>query len=62
MAQFINHPCDPNVQFRLEGETVWCEAIRSILLAEELSLDYKFSKDSDDHLLLRPTEMPWEDK
>lgn len=46
-AQFINHCCEPNVRFRVDGGAVWCSAIQDIAAGEELTLDYKFPRDAE---------------
>ena len=45
-AEYINHCCEPNVRFHGDGNEVWCQAIRDIRAGEELTIDYKFPRDS----------------
>jgi uncharacterized protein len=42
-AELINHSCDPNCRFSINGNEAWIVSIRSIAPEEELMLDYRFS-------------------
>lgn len=42
-AEFINHSCDPNLRWRVDGDHVLCQSTRVIAAGEELTLDYHFS-------------------
>ena len=41
IARFINHSCQPNCHFEIEGKTIWIRASRDIRRGEELTYDYK---------------------
>jgi hypothetical protein len=42
-AELINHSCDPNCRFDINGHEAWIVSVRSIAPEEELLLDYRFS-------------------
>ncbi len=46
-ARFINHSCDPNCDYRIEGRRVLIYALRDIAAGEELSIDYSFGADGE---------------
>jgi uncharacterized protein len=41
-AEVINHSCNPNTRYRLVGDHVYCQSIRTIEPGEELTADYRF--------------------
>jgi hypothetical protein len=41
-AEFINHSCDPNLEWRIVKGHVLCHSLRVIESGEELTLDYRF--------------------
>ena len=41
LARFINHSCQPNCHFEIDGKTIWIRASRDIRRGEELTYDYK---------------------
>lgn len=41
-ARFINHSCDPNCDAVIEDGRIWIEAIRPIVVGEELAYDYAY--------------------
>jgi len=45
-AELINHCCDPNLVRRRIGGHIYYYSRRRIRPGEELSVDYRFSKDS----------------
>jgi uncharacterized protein len=45
---FINHSCEPNAGFRIEGTTAELHAIRDIAAGEEILFDYSTTLDEDD--------------
>ncbi len=44
-ARFINHSCDPNCESVIEGGRVYIDALRDINPGEELTYDYKLTRD-----------------
>ena len=48
VARFINHSCKPNCESRIEKGCIVIYAIQNILAGEELTYDYKFSKEDHD--------------
>jgi hypothetical protein len=48
IARYINHSCDPNCETVLQGERVFIEAVRDIVVGEELLMDYRLQVDTDD--------------
>ena len=44
-AELINHCCEPNCEFRKDGDQRWVSSLREIAAGEELLLDYHFPKD-----------------
>jgi SET domain-containing protein len=40
IARFINHSCQPNCWFEIDGRTIWIRASRSIEPGEEITYDY----------------------
>lgn len=42
-SSFINHSCEPNVEFHEKGRHVWIRSIRDIQAGEELLLDYNLN-------------------
>ncbi len=44
-SKYINHSCDPNCEFEVEGKQIWVYALKSIKPDEELSCDYGFDFD-----------------
>jgi SET domain-containing protein len=47
IARFINHSCEPNCDYRIEGRRVLIHAARDIAAGEELSIDYSFGADGE---------------
>jgi hypothetical protein len=45
-AQLINHCCKPNCRFIRQQGRIWVASLRPIDPGEELTLDYRFPKDS----------------
>src|SRR4051794_22216368 len=45
---FINHSCEPNAGFRIEGTAADLHAIRDIAAGEEILFDYSTTLDEDD--------------
>jgi hypothetical protein len=45
---FINHSCEPNAGFKIEGMTADLYAIRDIAVGEEILFDYSTTLDEDD--------------
>ena len=41
IARFVNHACEPNCYFEVDGKTIWIRALRDIRRGEELTYDYK---------------------
>jgi uncharacterized protein len=48
MDDFINHSCEPNAGFHIEGTTADLYAIRDIAPGEEILFDYSTTLDEDD--------------
>ena len=44
-AELINHCCEPNCKFRIEGDRAWVAATQPIEAGAELLLDYNFPRD-----------------
>jgi hypothetical protein len=49
---FINHSCEPNAGFRIEGTTADLHAIRDIEAGEEILFDYSTTLDEDDFTMV----------
>jgi uncharacterized protein len=47
-ARFINHACDPNCESEIEGGRVFIDAIRDIMLGDELNYDYQIGRERGD--------------
>jgi SET domain-containing protein len=45
-AELINHCCEPNSKFRIQGGRAWIASLKAIEPGTELVLDYNFSKDA----------------
>jgi len=45
---YINHSCEPNAGFKIEGTTADLHAIRDISAGEEILFDYSTTLDEDD--------------
>ena len=48
LARFINHSCSPNCESRIERNCIMIYALRDIAAGEELTYDYKFSRETAD--------------
>lgn len=48
LDDFINHSCEPNAGFRIEGTIADLYAIRNIAAGEEILFDYSTTLDEDD--------------
>ncbi|MBI4906266.1 MAG: tetratricopeptide repeat protein [Acidobacteria bacterium] len=46
-AELLNHCCEPNTRLGVRQGRVWVISLRRILPGEELTLDYRFPKDSE---------------
>jgi SET domain-containing protein len=44
-AQYINHSCDPNLRAEIRREHILYISKRPVGIGEELTVDYRFSKD-----------------
>ena len=49
---FINHSCEPNAGFRIEGTTADLFSIRDIRAGEEILFDYATTLDEDDFTMV----------
>lgn len=45
---YINHSCEPNAGFKIEGTTADLHALRDIAAGEEILFDYSTTLDEDD--------------
>ncbi len=41
-ARWINHSCDPNCDAVIDDNRIWIEALRDIVVGEELAYDYAY--------------------
>ncbi|MFA5259080.1 MAG: SET domain-containing protein-lysine N-methyltransferase [Candidatus Pacearchaeota archaeon] len=48
-ARLINHSCEPNCKYKLEGLKIWIISIKPIKLGEELSYDYGYDLEDYKH-------------
>ena len=46
-AEYINHSCDPNLRASIQKGHILYISKRPIVVGEELTVDYRFSKDVD---------------
>ncbi|MCU1601785.1 MAG: nuclear protein [Frankiales bacterium] len=47
-SRWINHSCEPNCEFEVQGRRVVVRALRDIARGEELLLDYRLELDDQD--------------
>jgi len=47
-ARFINHSCEPNCEYVIEGKRVFIRSIKDIKKGEEITYNYGFELEEDD--------------
>lgn len=50
-AKYINHSCEPNCEFEVEGKAVWIYSTKNIKKDEEICCDYGFDFDEKNPFL-----------